>query len=155
MKNYIILFMAMTMSLGLMSQDRKDEKREQIESKRVAYITERAALTAQESEAYWPLSKELRDKKEAKRDGMKKKDFDFEHASDAEIEARLRAGAQNQVEAEKLELEYLDRFIKVLGARKYATVLKAEKDFRREMLREFRDSPRPDRPERPSGSLPK
>jgi hypothetical protein len=157
MKNYIILGILMIFGLNMLAQGQREDKRAQIESKRAAFITERAALTTKEAEAYWPIAKELRDEKEALlADGKGKlKDLDMEKATDTEVEKLLRARATSRVEAEKLDLIYLDKFIQVLGAKKFALVEKAEKEFRRELLKEFRDAPRAERPERPQGNAPK
>jgi predicted transcriptional regulator len=160
MKNYIILAVLMVFGLNMMAQGQREDKRAQIESKRAAFITERAELNTKEAEAYWPLANELRAKKQALVGDIKGKlkDLDMEKATEAEVEKLLRAKATHRVEAEKLDLAYLDKFIQVLGAKKVALVEKAEKEFRREMLMEFRDAPRPDRPERPErpqGNTPK
>ena len=160
MKAALILAIALFIGFGSKAQESKDEKRAQIESKRVAFITERAQLTPKESEVYWPIANELKAKKDALRDDAKesKKEFDIEKASDAEIENMLRSRAGRHLQAEQLDLDYLDKFIAAIGARKYAQVQKAEKDFRREMLKDFRDAPRPERPERPErpqGNVPK
>lgn len=150
-KRYITAMIALVMSASFLAQEGREERRAELEAKRIAYITEQAEITSKEAEAFWPKMNELQEKKRALRDEAKpRKDRpDLESMSADEVEELLRSRQERKVRAEQLELDYLDDFIDILGAKKLAEVHKAEKQFRRTILKEMRDNRRGDREERP------
>jgi Spy/CpxP family protein refolding chaperone len=122
------------------------EKREKIEAIKVAYITEELDLTVKESQAFWPIYNELSDKEEALR--KKQRDNlvefkDFEDASDKDIEKAIYEMADLHIQIDELRKSYLDDFIKVIGAKKTAKLLKAEKEFGRKLMERMKRGDRP------------
>jgi len=151
-KRYITAMIVLVMSASLLAQEGREERRAELEAKRIAYITEQAEITAKEAETFWPKMNELQEKKRALRDEAKpkrKERPDLESMTESEVEEILRNRQQKKVQAEQLELDYLDDFIDILGAKKLAAVHKAEKEFRRTILKEMRDNRRGEREGRP------
>jgi len=149
-KRYITAMIVLVMSASLLAQEGREERRAELEAKRIAYITEQAEITAKEAETFWPKMNELQEKKRALRDEAKRKERpDLESMTESEVEEILRNRQQKKVQAEQLELDYLDDFIDILGAKKLAAVHKAEKEFRRTILKEMRDNRRGEREGRP------
>jgi hypothetical protein len=155
MKKHIALAALLMIVCTVFSQPERGERIEMLEKKRMDYINTNAGLTESEAKAYWSLDEEARSKKMALlEDGERmERGMDLEQMSDKEIEEKLLAGVDKKVKAAQVDQDYAPQFIKAIGARKFAAVLKAEKQFRREVLREMKgergdrpDGPRPPRP---------
>lgn len=155
MKKHFALAVLLVMACTVFSQPERGERREMLEKKRMDFINTNAGLTESEAKAYWTLEDEARSKKMALLEDEERMErgMDLDQMSDKEIEQRLLAGVDKKVRAAQVDQEYVPLFIKAIGARKVAAVLKAEKQFRREVLREMKgeggqrpDGPRPPRP---------
>ena len=127
--------------------DRADleKKKEKIEAIKVAYLTEELELTVAESQAFWPVYNELREKehalREQQRSGLQK--LSGEEPSENEVEKMLYSFADTHIAIEELRKSYLDDFIDVIGAKKTAKLLRAEKEFGRKMMERMRGKDRP------------
>jgi hypothetical protein len=123
----------------------REERRAQLESKKVAYCTDRAGLTTEESAEFWALRNELNEEKKAlMKEVPRKRDIDPETASDEEIRNAIKKRLEQHIKAEQLEYDNLDRLMDVVGPKKFALIQKAEKEFKREVLKKLGDKPRPE-----------
>ena len=114
----------------------KAERRAQLESKKVAYCTDRAGLTADESAQYWAVRNEIDEQKKALKDEVpRRKDIDPETATDKEIRDAIKKRLEQHIKAEQLEYDNLDKLMNIVGVKKYALLQKAEKEFKREILK--------------------
>ena len=125
-----------------------EEKREKIEAIKVAFITEQIDLTIEESQSFWPVYNQMSDKehdlRKAQRDafgGLK----DFENASDKEVEKAIMELADLSVDIEELRQSYLPKFIDIIGAKKTAKLMKAEKEFGKRLMERMKGGDRRDR----------
>ncbi|MBR4847795.1 MAG: hypothetical protein IKV07_00370 [Bacteroidaceae bacterium] len=113
-----------------------------------AFITERAGLTPEEANAFFPLFFELQKKK-----------FDFEHdarkdtkkprgerLSEEECRELVYKMADTRIEIAKLEREYTDKYLKVLKPCKLHKVIHAEGAFQRHLMKEMTRFGEPRRP---------
>jgi Spy/CpxP family protein refolding chaperone len=127
--------------------DRADleKKKEKIEAIKVAYLTEELELTVAESQAFWPVYNELQNKeqelREKQRNSLKK--LSSEEPSDKEVEKMLYSFADTHIAIEELRKSYLDDFIDVIGAKKTAKLMRAEKEFGRKMMQRIKGKDRP------------
>jgi Spy/CpxP family protein refolding chaperone len=128
-----------------------DERKEQVEAMKVAYITSRLDLTPEEAQVFWPVYNQYRgelDKiRENRRREMKNAKDDLSGMSDAEIEKFVDGEvAFRQAELDILK-KYHAQFKKVLPVRKVAKLYRAEEDFKRELLKRMqhdrKDGPPP------------
>ena len=129
-----------------------EKKKEKIEAIKVAYISEELELTVAESQAFWPVYNERQNKehelRELQRMGFKKLIGD--EPSEKELERMLYYFADTQIAIEELRKSYLDDFIDVIGAKKTAKLMRAEKEFGRRMMERMKGKDRPrDREKRP------
>jgi len=136
MKNRILTLLMLSTLVAVAQPEGRpgdfEEKREKIEAIKVAFITEQIDLSVEESQSFWPVYNEMSDKehalRKAQRDafaGLK----DFENASDKEVEKAIMELADLQIEMEKLRKNYLPKFIDIIGAKKTAKLMRAEKEF--------------------------
>lgn len=122
-----------------------EKKKEKIEAIKVAYLTEELELTVAESQAFWPVYNELQNKeqelREQQRSSLKKLAGD--EPSEKEVEKMLYSFADTHIAIEELRKSYLDDFIEVIGAKKTAKLMRAEKEFGRKMMERMRGKDRP------------
>lgn len=117
------------------------ERMQEIKAQKSAYITTKLALTSDEAQRFWPVYNEYDEAREKQRKEMREL---HKSARDGELdEAKAKEALSKglEIRARELELErtYNDRFIKSIGAVKTLQLVKAERDFNREVLRRFRE----------------
>ncbi len=122
----------------------KMEKR--IESMRIAFITKELNLSPSESQAFWPVFNEMKEKERAIREEMKP-DKPVEDLSEQEAGALLDQQVQLMDRETALRKEYTERFRKILPATKVLKLQHAEGEFRRQLVNEVKE--RRNRKERP------
>ncbi|MDC7993778.1 hypothetical protein [Altibacter sp. HG106] len=146
MKAFFYLFLVFTVSLSA-----QERGREKIKALKTAMITNQLDLSSQEAEKFWPIYNEY----DQKMDAVRKKER-------SEIYHKLRSGVDNlsDTEADALiarsmelkaqELTYRQALIKnlrgVISSKKIIKLTKAEEDFKRKLLEEFRKRKRGQRP---------
>ena len=144
MKRYILtslllFFIALTASAQEQQNKRPHFSPEEFQAKQKAYITEKAELSAEEAEAFFPLFFELQKKKfELERNA--RKDFKRqrgEQMSEEECRKFVYNMADVKIEVAKLEREYTDKYLEVLPACKVRKVLHAECTFQRDLMKKM------------------
>ena len=117
-----------------------------IESMRIAFITNELNLTPAESQAFWPVFNEMKEKERTIREEMKP-GRPVEELSEQEASALLDQQMRLMEKETALRLEYTDRFRKILPASKVLRLQHAEVEFRRQLVNEVKE--RRARKERP------
>lgn len=110
---------------------------ERLRAARVAFLTQRLALTPEESAAFWPVFNEF----DADREALLEERGELgalEVMSDAQLEETLLAEFRRQEAMAGLQRRYLDRFKEVLPARKALLVFLLEHRFKEELLDRLR-----------------
>ncbi len=132
--------------------EKNPEIRKKIESYRTAYFTEKLELTPQEAETFWPLFREMNQRKHKlkKTYKPKRRPADLTKATDAEIKSEIKQHFEFKQKALDLEKEYAYKFMEVLPAQKAAMLPMLEQEFKRTILREFRKRKGEDGPRRRS-----
>lgn len=142
MKTKIILILLIFTSYSF-SQGMK-EKKEKIKALKVAYITEQLNLTSEEAQKFWPVYNTFDDKQfELKHNKMKAivnqfENGGFESLSDKEALDLITKMEDYEEEMHVLKKKYLSDLLKVLPPKKVIRLKKAEDEFNRKLLREFR-----------------
>lgn len=114
---------------------------EEFRTKQKAFITQKAELTADEAEKFFPIYFELQDKKKSCTDEMWKllrKGREEDKMTDAQCEEILLKVYDLRIESDKLDKAYYAKFKKVLSPQKIFQVQKAEARFHRELLKGVR-----------------
>ena len=112
---------------------------EEFQAKQKAYITEKADLTDQEAEAFFPLFFELQKKKfELERNVRKEfKKERGEQMTEEECRDFVYKMADTKIEIAKLEREYTDKYLQVLPPCKLRRVQHAEGMFQRDLMKKM------------------
>ena len=116
--------------------------RDRIKTLKVAFITERVGLTSEEAQQFWPIYNEHEDNlKEIRRKERAELEVNIARAQDlsnTDSERLLDRLLELQFEKQKVDQEFLSRLRTVIPAKKVLLLVKAEEDFKRQMIQEFR-----------------
>ena len=130
-----LLFTFLLFPLGMMAQKHCMNKQE-FRNRQQAFLTERANLTAEEARQFFPLYFELQDKKEIKnREAWQQIKKGKETLTEGEYDKINEEVVKCRLESCQLEQEYLQKYKKILPAKKIFDLQRAELRFHRELLK--------------------
>ncbi|MFN8153275.1 MAG: hypothetical protein U0Y08_03175 [Bacteroidia bacterium] len=123
--------------------NRGEERREDIEAMKIAFLTRRLNLTPEEAKKFWPVYNQFSDELKNIRENRNKaaKDFkdNLETLSDKEVEKMVDGEiAFRQQELDILK-KYNNQFKQALPMKKVAQLYRAEEDFKRELLERIKE----------------
>jgi sugar-specific transcriptional regulator TrmB len=115
---------------------------DKIKALKVAFITEQLALTPGEAEAFWPIYNKYDDERNALRGRehteIRDKMRQMENFSEKEAGALLNAYLVIEEEEEELDRAFLKNLSKVITAKKTLILLRAEEEFKKQLIRQYR-----------------
>lgn len=111
--------------------------KEEFRNMQEKFISEKAKLTKKEAKQFFPLYFELQDKKtflnkEAWKKLRKGKE---KNVSEAEYSQLVEDIIETRIQIDKLDLEYIRKYKKILPAKKIFDIQRAEMKFHRELLK--------------------
>ena len=120
---------------------RKKFSHEQFQAKQREYITEKAQLTAEEADAFFPLFFELQKEKfrierEARSKVIKERG---QKLTDEECKSLLEHTADAKIKTAELEKEYITKYLNVIPAKKMLDIQRAENSFQGYILKTITD----------------
>lgn len=113
-------------------------KEERIKAVKVAFITEKIGLSTEQSEKFWPIYHELQKKLKDLRKGYKNR-INMDNMSDAELETWIENHLKAQEDKAALHREYYTKYKTVISIRQIAQLSKAEREFKRELLKRAKE----------------
>ena len=135
----LLFVIALTASAQGEQKKRPHFSPEEFQAKQKAYITEKAELSPEEADAFFPLFFELQKKKFDLERGARK-DFKKERGvqmTEDECRNFVYNMADVKIEVAKLEREYTDKYLEVLPACKVRRVQHAENSFQRDLMKKM------------------
>lgn len=147
MKTYFItaLFIAFTITtFGQRKGDFK-EKKEQIKALKIAHITTELNLTSDEAAKFWPLYNAFDEKQQEIRKQKiksfmdKSKEDAIDKLTEKEATTILNQIESNDEELHQLKKKFVASLKGVLPAVKILKLKKAEEDFSKKLLQQYRD----------------
>ena len=125
---------------------------ERFKAQKVAFMTEKMDLTAEEAEKFWPVYNEF---------AKKRKELRSKHLPNEKVENLSEEEANKLLddmmvmkESEMvLEKSYLQKFRNILPAKKILIMHKAEREFNQHVIKKVRE--RMEKRERPDRQMPK
>ena len=162
MKNFrtLLSIMLCIISINLFAQnpspdkERKggkwsDEKREQIESMKIAFITKKLNLTPDEAKRFWPVynqySEEKRKLREDRFSGKRDAKDNFDTMSDKDAEKIVDAEITSRQQELDLVKKYHLQFKQVLPIKKVAQLYRAEDEFKKELIEKIKEKRKSDK----------
>jgi hypothetical protein len=124
-----------TIALPLFAQEKNQKSHQQIESVKIAFITQKLSLNTTEAEKFWPLynsyQSEMRAIYKLRRDARQKQKDNPDN----------KAGGELDFEGRLLDTrkKYKQEFTKVLSAEKVSSFFQAEREFREQMIKELKE----------------
>jgi len=141
-KTIILMLIGVFAFVNSFSQDEEVDPQEKIQAKKVAFITDKLDLSVEEAQKFWPVYNEHEadmDKIHEKRKGvMKKINKEAETLSDEELTKLVDQFAEYDLEEAKIHKSYYDDVKKVLPIKKVVKLIKAEREFKQTLLKEFK-----------------
>ena len=142
--NIIIIAIFFFLSTDAISQGRmgrSPEQREQLETQRIAFITQELALTTTEAQKFWPIYNAYSTERKAmmmEHRGQRMAVDNLDNLSEQEIALLVDAEILNMEEMTALRRKYHELFKSVLPYKKVILLYEAERNFNRQLYREGR-----------------
>ncbi len=132
---YILLF-------GTFLAHAQGPVRDRIKTLKVAFITEQVGLTSKEAQEFWPIYNDheeiMEDIRRKERAELRNNIAHAQELSTNESEKLLDNLIALQFNKQKAEQEFLSKLRTVIPAKKVLLLVKAEEDFKRQMIQQFR-----------------
>jgi len=146
LKNTMILclglFISLFTGLKMTAQDDKPDKRAQLESQKIAFITNKLNLSVSEAQKFWPVYNEFQQKNQEiiikRRQLLARLRNKSGQLSDDELIKISDQYIQLQTDESKIAVEYHARFKQVLPISKVVEYYKAEEQFKIWLLNQVR-----------------
>ena len=150
MKNHLLTVCLLVIATFAHAQPRKGdvpipkERRDKIESMKVAFLTQRLNISSEEAKVFWPVYNQMSDElfqlrekrrteiRQLRDDDANLTDKDYERMFDSDLVFR-------QAELDILK-KYQPQLKKVLPLKKLAKLPRAEEDFKHELLERMKEN---------------
>lgn len=131
-----VALLAGTFAAQAQGGGRKGQRLAQLENAKIAFITNRVALTQDQAQRFWPLYNEFSDKRrDINRSGRLLRRDVTEGMTDQQIRENFNQSFVLRQQELNLEKEYFDKFQKVISLRQVSQLFLAERDFTKEVIR--------------------
>jgi len=144
-KLFPILFLFLSVNFYAQEKENFKEKREQIKAMKVAFLTTELDLTSSEAEKFWPLYNTFDDKQfELRHQKMKgyfkrMQNDELDKLSEKDATALLNQIEDNEEDLFNLRKKFISSLKEVLPSMKIIKLKKAEEDFNRKLLQQYKD----------------
>jgi hypothetical protein len=133
-RSIIVLLFGLLLTLNVSAQDNQKFSPEKFEADMQAFITREAHFTQQESDAYFPLLKEMQTKQRELY--AKIRSLGMNRPSDEKGFAdAIRQGDKLNIELRQIEQKYHQKMLQVVPASKVYDAIRAENRFHRQMMK--------------------
>ena len=150
MKNRIIFIAAfLLLSGGIFSQPTPpQQKQEDVEAQRIAFITTRLNLTPEEAQKFWPVYNKYRGELEVIRKSrateLMNAKVNFSDYTDEQINQLIENEFTYRQKELDLQKKYNDEYKKVLPVKKVAMLYRAEQLFKVKLINDVKNKPVPE-----------
>jgi hypothetical protein len=144
-KNSLLLLAAvLALFAGTVRGQNSPQQKEDIETRRIGFITHEVQLTPQEAQAFWPVYNRYH----AELDALRKKKqcellsskVNFDSYSDEQLSKLLDAEMDQRQKELELQIRYNAEFRKVLPVKKVARLYRAEQQFKVNLIRDMKQN---------------
>ena len=151
LKFMTVIICLLTSSVNLQAQEQKShehskrgERRAKIEAQKVVFLTSRMELTTEEAQKFWPIYNEFKEKRKAIRESYKKglKGKKLEELTESEMKKIVDDEVEMNIQMAQLDKEFNEAIKKVLPIKKVFLLHKAEREFKKEIMKKMRENRR-------------
>ena len=142
-KKHIVFICLFMLSFCFSSYGQKEDNNwEKIKALKVAFITEKLELGSKDAQKFWPIYNTYEEKRNELRTQKFNEVFlkikDLDQLSEKEASSLLKKYIDIEEKEEILDKEFLEKLSEVVSSKKAFLLLKAEEDFKRNLIREYR-----------------
>ena len=142
LKHFIVLIV-LSFTASVYAQPKFKQKKEQVKSLKVAFITNELKLTSEESAKFWPIYNAFEDKQRELRwqnvDAFLNPKSSDDQISEKDAKTLLAKVEANEEEKHQLRKKFISDLKNILPAVKILKLKKAEDDFNRKLLKQYRE----------------
>nr|WP_068891726.1 hypothetical protein [Pedobacter panaciterrae] len=145
MKNLILIAFLFVLPILVLAQKPDDKKHDEIESYKIAYLTQKLDLSPEEAKIFWPIYNDYQ-KEQAelrKERGQKMISFrkmpEIDELSDSEVQALIVNDFSFKQRDLNLEKKYYARLKSNLPIKVIGKYYRAQETFKRELLSRYRN----------------
>ncbi len=121
---------------------RRAQRLGQLENAKIAFITNRVALTQDQAQKFWPLYNEFSGRRrELNRSGRLLRRDVTEGMTDQQLRDNFAQSFNTRQQELNLEKEYFEKFQRVISLRQVAQLFQAERDFTKEVIKRVANAP--------------
>ena len=129
-----IISLLITLSISLQAQERRDKIREKIETKRIAFLSDKLELTPEEAQGFWPVYNAFHD---AMKEARQHPD-DRPEITDSNADEMLEQMLSDEQKVLDLKKAHIDKFRDIIGAKKTLMLWHYDRKFKEDMIREIK-----------------
>ena len=119
-----------------------ENAKEKIEAMRIGFITQRLALTPEESQQFWPIYNQFSERlKQIRQDAKPPRPIIT--LNDEETEKFILGGFDRDIKEVELKREYFAKYKKIINVHRIALLHTAERDFVEQVLKKWRENNKP------------
>lgn len=116
----------------------QQEKRENIEAMKIAYLTSKLELTPEEAQKFWPVYNQFNEKlnelRKKRKQDVREAKKNMDELTDKEIEQAIDNDFAFRQKELDLQTEYNAKFKSVLSIKKVSKLYQAEEQFKRVLI---------------------
>lgn len=132
----LFLFFSFMLMLGSVAANAQDSRTENVEAAKIAFLTDKMELTAEQAQRFWPLYNEYEQKRrtliKGYRSGYRQ---DVDALSEQEAKARIDNMFLTKEKELELEREYANKYLKVISNKQLIKLYRGERDFTKMLLK--------------------
>lgn len=136
MKNFILIGLFFIFTL-IGADSFAQGNRENIESAKIAFFTDKMALTPDQAQKFWPLYKEYEHKRREIMHARLNRGKDLESLSDQDLRAMVDNLFERRQKELNLEQDYATRFQRILSPKQMVLLYRSEHEFTKLLLKKL------------------
>lgn len=142
--NKLLLIIIILLSIHSFAQSPMEDKKEQIRAMKVGFITNELSLTTDEAAKFWPIYNAYDDKQfEIRHQKMRafkqRMDADLDKMSEKEASVILAQIENTEDDLYQIRKKFISNLKGILPSVKIIKLKKAEDDFNRKLLQQYRN----------------
>jgi hypothetical protein len=143
MNKYVIIVFTILLLTPLATKAQRHCRHEAMEAEKVSYLTRNLDLTVMEAQKFWPVYNEYKDEMQenaqAHRDIIKQLYPEKSELSEKELEKKIDKLIQLETDKGNIQQSYHQKFKKVLPTKKVALLYHYDHEFKRYLLKKYRN----------------